>query len=198
MNEAHAAEPGRSAAHPTREHNVATRAPSPSTSDVVLRDVTDGDLPIFFEHQLDPDANRMAALTARDSQAFMAHWTRLLGDETIVKQTILVDGRVAGNVVSFDRLGEREVGYWIGRDYWGKGVATRALSAFLDHVRTRPLYARVAKHNVASVRVLEKCGFTIVGEDKGDSGGRGPAVEELILKLGAPAGVVLPGKPSAV
>ncbi len=167
------------------ENNVATRAPSPSTSNVVLRDVTAGDLPIFFEHQLDPEANQMAALTPRDRQAFMAHWTKLVADETVAKQTILVDGQVAGNVVSFDRLGEREVGYWIGRQYWGKGVATKALAAFLDQVRARPLYARVAKHNIASVRVLEKCGFTIAGEDKGDANGRGPEVDEWILTLGA-------------
>jgi RimJ/RimL family protein N-acetyltransferase len=74
---------------------------------------------------------------------------------------------VAGNVVSFEQDGEREVGYWIGREYWGKGVATEALSQFLDHVEVRrPLYAGVAKHNVASIRVLEKCGFTIVGKEE--------------------------------
>jgi RimJ/RimL family protein N-acetyltransferase len=163
---------------------VATRALGPSTSDVRLRDVTESDLPVFFAHQLDPDANRMAALTARDRAAFMAHWANILDDGTIAKKTVLVDGQVAGNVLSFDRLGEREVGYWIGREYWGKGVATRALAAFLEEEPTRPLYARVAKENVGSIRVLEKCGFTIVGEDRGDADGRGPTVEEVILSLG--------------
>ena len=82
---------------------------------------------------------------------------------------------MAGNVVSWQQSGEQEVGYWLGREYWGKGIATRALSAFLDHFKTRPLYAHVAKHNRASIRVLEKCGFTITGEE----------VEEFILKLSA-------------
>jgi RimJ/RimL family protein N-acetyltransferase len=131
--------------------------------------MTEGDLPTFFEQQLDPDANRMAAFTARDPagwDAFTARWTGIVGDETITKKTILFDGHVAGNTVSFEKSGEREVGYWIGRKYWGKGVATRAVSTFLGHVKTRPLYAHVAKDNIASIRVLEKCGFKISGEDR--------------------------------
>jgi RimJ/RimL family protein N-acetyltransferase len=131
--------------------------------------MTEGDLPTFFEQQLDPDANRMAAFTARDPagwDAFTACWTGIVGDETITKKTILFDGHVAGNTVSFEKSGEREVGYWIGREYWGKGVATRAVSTFLGHVKTRPLYAHVAKDNIASIRVLEKCGFKISGEDR--------------------------------
>ena len=159
--------------------------PGPLTGDIVLRDVTEADLPIFFEHQLDPDANRMAAFPARNRQAFMAHWTRILGDETIAKQTILVDGQVAGNIVSFEQFGERQVGYWLGRNYWGQGFATRALAAFLRQVKARPLYARVAKHNLASLRVLEKCGFTLAGEDSEFSDTHGEVVEEFILKLSA-------------
>ena len=145
------------------------------TGDVLLRDVTEGDLPLFFEHQRDPVANEMAAFPARDRDTFLAHWTKILGDAAILKKTVLVDGQVAGNVVCFEQSGERLVGYWIGRSYWGKGVATRALSLFLEHVPARPLYARVAKHNAASRRVLEKCGFTICGE----------GVEEFLMRLSA-------------
>ena len=87
------------------------------TSDVRLRDVTEADLPIFFEHQRDPDANQMAAFPARDRTAFMAHWTRILGDATIIKKTIVVDGQVAGTVVSFEQNRERLVGYWLGRHF---------------------------------------------------------------------------------
>jgi len=153
------------------------------TNDVHLRDVIEADLRIFFEHQLDPDATQMAAFPARDWDAFTAHWTKILLDETIIIQTILCDGQVAGNVVSFEQGGERQVGYWIGREYWGKGIATRALSQFLGQVTARPLYAHVAKHNIASIRVLEKCGFAICGEDKGSSNAGGEEVEEFILKL---------------
>jgi RimJ/RimL family protein N-acetyltransferase len=156
------------------------------TREVRLRDVAESDLRILFEHQRDPEANDMAAFAARDWNAFMAHWTRVLADETISKKTILFDGRVAGNIVSYvNDAGEQEVGYWIGREFWGRGLATRALSQFLDHVRTRPLYARVAKHNVASIRVLEKCGDQISGGDDASSDARGTQVEELVLTLGA-------------
>ena len=155
------------------------------TSDVLLREVTEGDLPIFFEQQLDPDATRMAAFPARDRDTFTAHWTRILADETITKKTIFFDGQVAGSIVSFEQSGKPQVGYWLGKNYWGKGIATRALSAFLGHVKARPLYAHAAKHNIASIRVLEKCGFTICGEEKGFSNAPGEEVEEFVLRLSA-------------
>lgn len=144
------------------------------TDEVLLRDVVPGDLPVFFEHQLDPVATQMAAFPSRDREAFMAHWAKILADATIHKQTILFEDRVAGNMVSWEQDGQREVGYWLGQEYWGKGIASRALALFLDHVTTRPLYAHVAKHNTGSCRVLEKCGFELSGEN----------MEEFILKLG--------------
>ncbi|MFN8471540.1 MAG: GNAT family N-acetyltransferase [Anaerolineae bacterium] len=149
------------------------------TGDVHLRDVVHEDLPILFKHQLDPAATDMAQFPSRDRASFMAHWARLLGDDTVVTKTILVGDQVAGNIGSWEQDGERLVGYWIGREYWGKGVATLALAQFVAQVRTRPLYAHVSKSNIASRRVLEKCGFAPVGEDD----------EELVLRLnGAPAG----------
>jgi RimJ/RimL family protein N-acetyltransferase len=163
---------------------LARRAPDSLTSDVRLRDVAEADLPIFFEHQLDPDANRMAAFTARDRDAFMAHWARILGDESVITKTVVFDGHVAGNVLSFEQSGQPLVGYWIGKEYWGKGVATRALSEFLGYVKVRPLYARVAKHNAGSIRVLEKCGFKICDEDNALSDAPGDEVEEFLFVLG--------------
>lgn len=151
---------------------------------ILLRDVTESDLPIFFEQQLDHDATEMAAFPSRDKDAFMAHWTKIMADESNILKTIVFDGQVAGNIVSWEGSGEWEVGYWIGKEYWGKGIATQALLLFLDLVKTRPLYAHVAKHNVASRRVLEKCGFRMIGMEwvldmQGEN-----KVEEFILKLG--------------
>src|SRR5712692_7641083 len=171
------------------KNDMDRRTPGPLTGEVLLRDVTESDLPIFFEHQLDPDANHMAAFTARnpaDRDAFMAHWTRILGDQTITIKTILFGGHVAGSVLKYEdeEFGNPEVSYWIGKQYWGKGVATRALSAFLGYVKVRPLYARAAKDNTGSIRVLEKCGFTICGEGKGFADARGEEIEEFILRLG--------------
>jgi RimJ/RimL family protein N-acetyltransferase len=149
---------------------------------VTLRVVTNDDLPILFEHQLDPEANRMAAFPARDREAFMAHWeSNVLGDPSNIARTVVVDGEVAGNVVSFGRPGKREVGYWIGREYWGRGIATKAVLAFLEVDRERPLLAHVAKHNVGSIRVLEKCGFRRSGE--GTSTVRGEEAEEFVYTL---------------
>ncbi len=156
----------------------------PGPDDVVLREVAEADLPVFFEHQRDPDATRMAAFPARDRDAFLAHWTRILSDPGCVTRTILVGGEVAGNIGSWEDSGERLVGYWIGQRYWGRGVASRALAEFLRLLPARPLYARVAKHNRASLRVLEKCGFAVVDEDTVPAGtGATDTVEEFILRL---------------
>ena len=150
---------------------------------ILLRDVIASDLPIFFEQQLDPVANEMAAFPARNQEAFMAHWAKILAEQSNILRTILFDGQVAGNIVSWDQSGERKVGYWVGREFWGKGIATQALAAFLEQVTTRPLYAHVAKHNLASIRVLEKCGFVVTSEDKELASTGGEEVEEWILIL---------------
>ncbi|MGH2537560.1 MAG: GNAT family N-acetyltransferase [Candidatus Promineifilaceae bacterium] len=157
---------------------------------VQLRGLAEDDLAIFFEQQLDPAANHMAAFTAKDPadrDAFMAHWAEILADPGIAIRTILFQGRVAGYVLSHAWFGEPEVSYWLGKGFWGRGIATWALAAFLAEQKARPLYARAAKDNIASIRVLQKCGFTISGEDKGYSNARGRQVEEVILTLGAAA-----------
>ena len=100
-----------------------------------------------------------------------------------VAKTVVVRGHVAGNVVSWKRDGKRAVGYWIGREYWDKGVASRALAEFLRIVTERPLHAHVAKQNLASLRVLEKCGFTIVGEAKVPFGAPGEEIAEYLMTL---------------
>ena len=160
------------------------------TGDLILRDVVDDDLAVFFEYQLDPEANRMAAFSARDPADradFMAKWTRILADESTPIQTIVLDGRVAGHVFCWtdEALGRPEVSYWIGKDFWGQGIATRALAMFLDRVSERPLLGRAAADNVASLRVLEKCGFTRCGRTKGFANARGEEIEEVILELHA-------------
>jgi RimJ/RimL family protein N-acetyltransferase len=156
---------------------TATRASRPR---VLLREVTEADLTVFFEHQRDPAANAMAGFPARERDAFMAHWAAIMTDGTVLVRTVLADGRVAGNVMSFLHEGAREVGYWIGREFWGMGVATRALRAFLRIEPRRPLYAGAARHNAASIRVLRKCSFALLREDDdeclfrlGQRGGRG-------------------------
>jgi RimJ/RimL family protein N-acetyltransferase len=155
-------------------------------NEIVLREVEDRDLDVFFEHQSDPQAYHMAAFTAKDptdKEVFIQHWKRILEDEQILIRSVLYQGQTAGHVLSFEQFGEREVSYWLGRQFWGKNIATRALVEFLKLINERPLYARAAKDNTGSIRVLEKCGFRITGEDLGFSNARGTDVEEYVLTL---------------
>jgi len=120
----------------------------------------------------------MAVFPSREREAFMAHWARTLSNDSALTWTIVWDGEVAGNIGCWQSDGRRLVGYWIGRAFWGRGLATAALSELLDIVDTRPLFAEVVATNRASIRVLEKCGFAQIGAHIGHDG-----VEELILEL---------------
>ena len=129
-----------------------------------LRDVVMADLEVFFEDQRDPVAARMAAFSSRDRDAFMAHWTKILSMESVIARTILFEDQVAGNVVCFEEAGRWLIGYWVGKRFWGNGIATKALAGFLEQIEVRPLYAYVSKQNKGSVRVLEKCEFILLTE----------------------------------
>ena len=153
---------------------------------VILRDLAESDLPILFEHQNDLEASRMAAFLPRDPSdrdAFMTHWTRILADPTLTKKAILWNGQVAGSIGSFLWDGKPQVTYWLGKAFWGNGIATLALTEFLRIFNKRPLYASAAKDNAASSRVLEKCGFAIRGYGKAFAQARGTEIEEVFFEL---------------
>ncbi|MEE1770452.1 MULTISPECIES: GNAT family N-acetyltransferase [unclassified Streptomyces] len=153
---------------------------------ISLREVQDGDLPLFFAFMSDPESVRAAAFTSEDPtdrHAFDAHWRRILADGSVVMRTVVADGTVVGNAGVYGPLGEREVTYWIDRARWGRGLATAALSALLDAVPERPLHARAAADNAGSRRVLEKCGFTVTGTDRGYAHARGAETDELLFTL---------------
>jgi RimJ/RimL family protein N-acetyltransferase len=155
---------------------------------VRLREVEQDDLPTFFAQQLDPEAIRMAAFTVADPsdrEAFDAKWRRILASEETTTRTIVVDDEVAGSVSKYrdPDLPGPEVTYWLGREFWGKGVATLALAGFVEVVTERPLYGRCAADNVGSRRVLEKCGFVFVSEDRGFANARGEEIAEVVLEL---------------
>jgi RimJ/RimL family protein N-acetyltransferase len=155
------------------------------THEVRLRSVEDGDLDVFFDHQVDPKAIEMAAFPARDKDQFAAHWAKIRADDTAVVRTIVADGMVAGNIGSWQQNGQRLLGYWVGRAHWGRGVATEALARFVDELSTRPLYAHVAVHNVGSIRVLEKCGFRRDRVQEAKAPAPDGGVEEFIFVLDA-------------
>lgn len=160
------------------------------TNGVQLREVRPTDLPIFYKQQLDPEAIQMAAFPSRDRDGFMSHWIKILNDDSVVIRTILFRGEAAGNIVCFEQLGEREVGYWLGKEFWGQGIATQALAQFLGLIKARPLYAHVSKQNLASKRVLQKCGFQVVAQDKFFSKVFGEDIEEYILRLNSSEPVI--------
>lgn len=132
---------------------------------ILLRPVIESDLLIFYRHQADQEGAQMAEFSSRTEEAHIAHWHKILADADNILRTIVVNGEVAGNMVSFMMDGVREVGYWIGREFWGRGIASAALAAFLQEVKPRPLYAHAVKTNRGSMRVLETNGFTLQSED---------------------------------
>jgi RimJ/RimL family protein N-acetyltransferase len=143
---------------------------------LVLRDVREDDLDVLFEQQREPEGVAMAVFPPREREAFDAHWRRILADDRLVVRAIEVDGEVAGNIGSWEQDGRQLVGYWLGREFWGRGLATAALAEFVQELEVRPLHAWVASSNGGSIRVLEKCGFVRVGKHTTD-------VEEYLYEL---------------
>lgn len=136
-----------------------------SAGAVTLRPTVASDLDVLYEHQADPVAAAMAAFPSRDRPTYLAHWTGVLADDSVVKSTVLVGSEIAGSLVCFGAPQAREVGYWIGRVYWGRHVATDALRLFVAEVTERPLLGFVVPSNVWSQRVLLSCGFVETGVD---------------------------------
>jgi RimJ/RimL family protein N-acetyltransferase len=160
-----------------------------------LRPVEPEDLDEFFMHQQDAEARQMAAFTSDDPTdrlAFDAHWARLLNDQAIVVRTIVaIAGRtnhpersaIAGHIIRFPQEGQLEVTYWIDRDWWNLGIATAALRRLLVELPERPVTARVAADNTASIRVLEKLGFRVAERTSGYAAAREREIDELLLQL---------------
>ena len=152
---------------------------------MLLREVTEQDLSILFEHQREPEGARMAAMVPRDRATFVKHWREnVLADERAIKKVILIQGQVIGSIMSWDHEGKRLVGYWLSKAHWGRGFASQALADFLrDHERTRPVHAFVVTSNIASQRVLLKQGFRVLGAPVIAADG----IEEVLLCLDANA-----------
>jgi RimJ/RimL family protein N-acetyltransferase len=153
---------------------------------VTLRALADGDLDALFVWESDPRAVQMAAFTRADPSdraAFYAHYERVRANPDNTLLAIEEDGEFVGTVASFAFEGERNVSYWIAPSRWGQGVATQGLRAFLEIELTRPLFGRVADHNVASAKVLARAGFVEVGSDTGFAPGVGAEIAERIFRL---------------
>lgn len=151
-----------------------------------LRRTEIADLNYFFQFQLDKKAGYLAAFIPEDpsdKSAYLIKHTKLLSDPSVNSQTILVDNIIAGSIAKFVMEGEAEITYWIDRNFWGQGIATRALKHFLTVETVRPIFGRVAFDNFGSQKVLEKCGFVKTGTEKGFANARQTEIEEFIYKL---------------
>ena len=155
-------------------------------SNIQLRPVQADDLPALFEFQNDPLANDLAAVHPRSWDDFLAHWQAVLQDDEVCSRTVLADGAIAGNVSLFPVGADVFTGYWIHRALWGQGIATAALRMLLQEDARRPVHARVAAHNAASICVLQKCGFAITGREASPETERFRACEEVWLTLASP------------
>jgi RimJ/RimL family protein N-acetyltransferase len=153
---------------------------------IKLRLTEPADLEVLFQIQLDKEAMYMAAFTPKDNankDAYIEKFTRFLADPTIHNRTIWIDDKIAGSIAKFVMEGNTEITYWIDRNYWGKGIATKALKEFLTIEKTRPVIGRASFDNIGSQKVLEKCGFVKIGTDKGFANARQEETEEFIYKL---------------
>ncbi|MEE3627667.1 GNAT family N-acetyltransferase [Nitrospirillum sp. BR 11752] len=158
------------------------------TSFRALRPVMDTDLPVFFAQQADPIAADQAVFgTARsdDEGAFLAKWAVIRANPDLLTRTVEADGGVAGYVAHFIQEGQPSISYWLGRAYWGRGIATAAVAAFVAGIAIRPLYARVAVSNTASAGVLIRNGFRLVGSGQAHSARLDQWVDEGVFRLDA-------------
>lgn len=135
----------------------------PTPPAILLRPTTPADLPAIYQFQLDPDANALAGTRPRDLASFNARWTEVIADPAATTRVIVASHDILGCINCLKDAEKHFLGYWIAREHWGKGVATRAIALMLREVKTRPLHAQVAVHNVASSRALERNGFTVTG-----------------------------------
>jgi RimJ/RimL family protein N-acetyltransferase len=152
----------------------------------MLREVHDSDIAVLFQHQLDPFSNWQVAFTHEDptaENAFNEHMSKVLSDETVVMKTIISNSEVAGYLTKYELDGEPQIGFVLGREFWGKGLATESLREFLSTIDTRPIYARTAFDNIASMRVLQKSGFTRTLEGHYFSHARGVDIVEILWTL---------------
>ncbi|WP_173152683.1 GNAT family N-acetyltransferase [Phytohabitans suffuscus] len=153
---------------------------------VALRPVDDADLDALFDQMRDPESVQLAAFVARDPDdraAFDRHMSKLRSSPDVTLHAVTLDGDLVGSIGSFVVDGDTEVTYWIDRSVWGQGVASRALAILLDTVSVRPLHARAASDNLASLKVLRKAGFTVVGVETSYANARDTEIEETILRL---------------
>jgi len=155
-------------------------------SRVILRQIIESDLPVFFEHQQHQPAVHMAAFVHEDPSdrnAFDDHWIKLMDSDQILKRSIDLEGELVGHIMSFEMEGDREITYWIDHHHWGKGIASEALRKFLEIEKVRPLFGRAAMDNKPSIQVMESNSFRLLRQEQGFANARGEEIDEVVMVL---------------
>jgi RimJ/RimL family protein N-acetyltransferase len=78
-----------------------------------------------------------------------------------------------------------EMGYWLSEEYWGRGIATRAVTAMsdwaFDNYKLTRVFAMAFAHNAASIRVLEKSGFEREGVMRRSAIKQGEVLDQILF-----------------
>jgi RimJ/RimL family protein N-acetyltransferase len=164
------------------------------TQRLVLKPATDEDKHAIAERLDDLDVARWLSnvphpYTLSDAEEWIgivAESAR--GEVPGFKLSIFMDDTLIGGVGLNHREGNvYELGYWLGKAFWGRGIATEAATGLLQHAEQAlpdaQFVAHCMKGNLASSRVLEKLGFQIMGEVEIDSRSLGVPVPCLELEL---------------
>jgi len=157
-----------------------------TNNSITLTKTEKDDLEVFFQFQLDKEANYLAAFTSKDPNdktAYIEKYSKFLNDPTINMRTIKINNEIVGSISKFVLEKKAEITYWIDRKFWGQGIATLALNDFLKIEQVRPIYGRVAFDNYGSQKVLVKNCFLKIGSDKGFANARQTEIEEYIYKI---------------
>jgi len=170
--------------HLWRPDVIPSSMPASTPPSVIhLRATLPADIPSLYRFELDPASNQLAGTKPRDLQTFNARWEEIFRNGGVTPRVIIADNTLVGSINIFEQEGTDSIGYWIAREHWGRGIATRAIALLIAEVATRPLFARVASHNVPSLRALERNGFIIASRCHSPETERNVARETITLVL---------------
>ncbi|GAA0898422.1 GNAT family N-acetyltransferase [Pseudonocardia zijingensis] len=153
---------------------------------IQLRHLTPRDLRTLFLWESNREAVTMAAFTRSDPSdrsAFDSHYERIMANPDVMLRAIEEDRRLVGMIGSFTVEGDRELTYWVDPGLWGRGIASAGVQAFLLIEPIRPLFARVARHNLGSATVVARAGFARIGRESAWAEGLRRDVVEDIYRL---------------
>ena len=150
----------------------APQSASLETARLLIRPLLESDLAAVFACYDHPEVGRYCAPVRWPDMDHALNWfNRRAGDSAagVIKQYVIVlkeSGNIIGTCVLFriDTIhGGAEIGYALGRDFWGAGYAAEAITALIDHafnaIHLHRLNAVVDPRNLASAKVLLKFGF---------------------------------------